>query len=118
MPNTLALILFGLLSATVSYAGITGTKLPLITSPRAALIALLVVGMAMCGPGMRVGTYKWTHPTMIAGSLIGAVMLIVALAGIFGLKLPYVTGPRDALIILTGGMIIKILIDVARTMLA
>lgn len=116
MPTTLSLILFGALSAGAAYAGITGTKLPLLSSPRAALIALLIVGMAMCSSGMRVGTYKWTHPTMIAGSIIGAVVLIVALAGIFGWKLPYVAGPRDAIIILAGGMIIKILIDVARMM--
>lgn len=118
MPTTLSLTLLGLLSATAAYAGITGTKLPLLSSPRAALIALLIVGMAMCSVGMRFGTYKWTHPTMIAGSVIGAVMLTVALAGIFGLKLPFVAGPRDAIIILSGAMAIKILIDVVRTMLA
>jgi|GEM_PF-6816779 len=47
------LILLGLLSTGVVTAVFTGIRLPLISSDRGALIALVVLGTSMCALGMQ-----------------------------------------------------------------
>ncbi|HYF94531.1 MAG TPA: hypothetical protein VD969_20120 [Symbiobacteriaceae bacterium] len=103
-------IALGLVSAGIAYAGIAGVYL----SQRTALIALMVVGMTLCALGMKPDKYPFTNPFMIAGSLVGAVALLIGLAGIFGFKLPYVTDARAALIGVTALMALKVAIALLR----
>ena len=57
-------VILGGVVAVIVFAGLSGKSLPLINSPKASLIALLVVGMAMCTGGIgQVGVSgKWTSP--------------------------------------------------------
>ncbi len=63
-------------------------------------MAFLILGMAVCANGIgRVATTgEWTHPLSIIGYLLGGLILVVGIAGITGLKLPLIAGPRQALI--------------------
>jgi hypothetical protein len=82
----------GLVCAGIVYATLTGKSLPLISGPRAALIALLVVGLAACmgGIGQVGASGRWASPLAIAGYLLGAVILVVIAAPFAGWKLPWI----------------------------
>jgi hypothetical protein len=82
-------------------AVLAGIKLPLISGYRAALIGLLVIGMALCmqgGIGKVAAVNDWAHPLSILGYLLGALILVVVAAGLFGKSLPLVSGERSAFI--------------------
>lgn len=82
----------GIVVAIIVFATSTGKPLPLINSPKASLIALLVVGMAMCTGGIgQVGASgKWTSPLAIIGILLGILILVIIIASLTGLKLPLI----------------------------
>ena len=66
-------IILGLLIAVIAYANLNNRSLPLINSPRAALIAILIIGMTMCalgGIGQVGASGKWASPFAIAGYLL------------------------------------------------
>lgn len=88
----------GIVVAIIVFATIGGKSLPLINSPKAGLIALLVVGMAMCTGGIgQVGASgKWTSPLAIIGILLGILILVIIIAALTGLKLPLIAGQVQA----------------------
>ncbi len=89
----------GLLMAWIIFATLAGRSLPLISGPRLALIAVLIVGMAACalgGIGQVGASGHWAWPLAILGYLLGAAILLVALAGLFGWKLPLVASTAEA----------------------
>ncbi len=111
LPTTLLLpILLGLVAAAILYAGLTGRQLPLIGSPKAAIIGLLVVGMTLCalgGIGPVSARGDWAHIDAIFGYLAGAAILVAAAGGLFGWKLPFVNDARSGLVamgVLMGAM--------------
>ena len=73
---------------------------------RGMLIALMVVGMAMCSFGVgRAGTtLGWTHPVTIAGCLIGIAALVMVGMSLLGVKLPLIGSERAAFLALIGMM--------------
>lgn len=82
--NVLGIVLVVLVIGTLSNAT---DSLPLIGSDRGALIALLVVGMAMCavgGIGPAQATLGWTHPMTLLGSAFGTLILFVGGAALMG----------------------------------
>jgi hypothetical protein len=91
-------LFLGLVVAGIVFASQAGRSLPLISTPRASLIALLVVGMAMCmgGIGQVGASGRWTSPLAILGYLLGAAILIIIVAGLAGWKLPLITGEKQA----------------------
>lgn len=117
LTNAIVLpIILGVVAAVIVYAGVTGRTLPLVNDARGALIALLVVGMAMCAMGgiSQVGVSgKWASPVAILGYLVGAAILIVAISVFAGWKLPYIAGDREAIIAIAGLMAVKYLIGTA-----
>jgi hypothetical protein len=117
--STITTIVFGLLAALLVLAVLTGRKLPLIGSERAALVVLVGLGMVMCmnGIGRVAATHAWTNPLAIIGSLIGALILVVGAAGFFGWKIPLVDGPRQAIIAVTVLAILKLVLSVIHRML-
>ncbi|HZQ05645.1 MAG TPA: hypothetical protein VFD70_03645 [Anaerolineae bacterium] len=67
---------------------------------KTALVIATFVGMAMCsvGIGQVAARGEWTHPLSIISYGLGALILIIAGAGIFDMKLPFIDSTRAALI--------------------
>lgn len=73
-------------SLWLAWMALTSDSVPLVGSPRGALIAIAVLGMASCavaGVG-QAPTIGWTHPITIFGIVVGVVALAIAGAGLFG----------------------------------
>jgi hypothetical protein len=104
LPLILGLACVGIISATM-----TGRTLPLIASPRAALIALLIVGMAMCaggGIGQVGASGRWASPLAILGYLLGVLILVLIAAPFFHWKLPLIETDTQA--VLAVGILIAV----------
>ena len=85
----------GILSAVIVFATLAGKPLPMISGPRAALIALLVIGMTMCaagGIGQVGASGRWGSSLAIVGYLLGAAILVVIASVFTGWKLPLISG--------------------------
>lgn len=107
-------LLLGIVIVVIANAALTGKTLPLIATPRSALIAILIVGMIMCMGGIgQVGVSgKWASPLAILGYLLGAAILLAFAAGMFGWKLPFVSGEKDAILAMTSLIAVKYVIGV------
>jgi hypothetical protein len=109
-PTVLVLALF---SALVVFIGVTGRKVPLLSSLRLDIILVVLLGMAMCtqaGIGRIAATGEWSHPLAIVGYVLGATILIVAMSVFVGWKLPFIQNDQQALLaiaILTGLKIVN-----------
>ncbi len=106
LPSLMAHAL-GLLVVGAAVAVALGIKLPLITSQRAAIIALLVVGLVICpigGIGRVATANAWAHPISILGYLLAALILVVGGAYLLGKPLPLISGDR-AYVLTIGGLI-------------
>jgi hypothetical protein len=99
-PLCLSVIVLAVLFAAVVFVAVTGKKVPIISNTRVAMVALLILGMAMCSTGIgRVSAiHQWTHPLSILGYLLGALILVIGLATTFGLKLPYIQNDVQAIV--------------------
>jgi len=97
-PVGLNVILLALLVTAVVFIAVTGKKVPVLSNPHLAMIAVLVLGMAMCTSGIgRVAVLQqWTHPLAILGYLLGALILVIGLGTVFGWKLPLIQGDAQA----------------------
>jgi uncharacterized membrane protein HdeD (DUF308 family) len=100
MGSTLTSAVLGVLVALLVLATLTGRKIPFITSERAALIVLVVLGMAMCtrGIGRIAALGEWAHPLSILGMLIGVLILVIAGALLIGKPLPLISTTRHAIL--------------------
>jgi len=96
--NLLMPLSLGVVVGVIVFAALTGKMLPLIGSPRASLIALLIVGMAMCmgGIGQVGASGRWASPLAILGYLLGATILIIIISSFAGWKLPLIAGETQA----------------------
>ena len=111
-------ILLGILAAALVFAVLTGRKVPLISSERAALVVLVVIGMAMCtnGIGRVAAAGAWTHPLSVLGYLLGALILVVAGAAILGRPLPLVSGVQQAIIAVSVLGVLKLVVSIVHRM--
>lgn len=117
--SSLPFILLGVLAAGLVLATLTGRKVPLLSSERAVLLALLVIGLAMCSPGIgRVAAAgAWAHPLAILGYLLGAVILIVGGAALFGRPIPPLTGTAQSILAVGGLAAVKIVLSAIHRLL-
>jgi hypothetical protein len=101
--NPITSIVLGILAVIIVYTVLTGRTLPLITGERSGMIALVIIGMAMCarGIGLVAANNDWIHPIAILGYLLGALILVIAGAILFGYKIPIITDARMAIIAIT-----------------
>lgn len=98
----------------ITAATAAGIKLPLITSERAAVSALVIVGFLMCatgGSGRAIGNYGVTHPLSIVGGILGIVALVVGASMLFGFKLPLIADDRAAVYVMAGLILVKLVIN-------
>lgn len=74
------------ISIWLASIALTGDAVPIVGSPRGALIAIVVIGMASCGvAGIgQAPIIGWTHPITILGIVVGVIALVVAGAGLLG----------------------------------
>lgn len=92
--TNLAVIALGILAGLLIFAILTGRKVPLLTSDRAALLALVIIGMLMCtqgGIGRVSASGAWLHPFSIVGYLLGAAIVVIGIAALFGKNIPPLT---------------------------
>ena len=70
----------------VAALAITRNDLPLIGTGVGALLAVGVIGMAGCAVGgiSQAPTLGWTAPTIVLGTVLGIVALLIIAAGVFG----------------------------------
>ena len=106
--NPIATGILGVLAAGLVVATLLGVPLPLLGSDRAVLIVLAVLGMAMCGLGMQLGVYGWTHPANLVGIVLGVLALVLIVLTLFGVRLPSIATDRAAIFALAGIMIAKL----------
>lgn len=110
-PLSLNILLIALLLAGIVFAFATGRRLPLIGSARGTMIAVLVLGFAMCtigGSGRIAATGEWTHPLSILGILLGVAIFVIGLGTVFGLKLPFIRTEAQAVMIAAALVLVKI----------
>ena len=89
-----AVIVSGILAALLVFAVLTGRKVPLLSTDRAALLALVIIGMIMCtqgGIGRVSASGEWLHPLSIIGYLLGAIIILIGIAALFGKQIPPLT---------------------------
>lgn len=96
--NVLMPLFLGGVVAVIVFTTLAGKALPLIGSPRASLVALLVVGMAMCmgGIGQVGASGRWGSPMAIVGYLLGAAILLIIISAFAGWKLPLISGETQS----------------------
>ena len=104
--NDFAPAMLGLLAAALILVVLANAnaQLPLISNDRGALVALVVVGMAMCsvgGIGKAIGLYGWKHPITLAGNALGVLILVVFAAVLLGIPLPLIASDRAAFVAIT-----------------
>lgn len=118
---TPAIIGLALLFAAVTFIGVTGKKVPLLSNVRVDIILLVIIGMAMCtqgGIGRIAATGQWTHPQAIIGYLLGGLILFITLAGFVGWKLPYIQSEPQAVLAIAILVGLKVVNAVAHYLLS
>lgn len=113
---TPTIIGLALLFAAITFIGVTGKKVPLLSNIRVDIILLVIIGMAICqqgGIGRVATTGQWAHPLSIIGYLLGGIILIVTLAVFVGWKLPFIANDQQALLAITVLACLKVVNAVA-----
>ncbi|MBI1279882.1 MAG: hypothetical protein GC179_17270 [Anaerolineaceae bacterium] len=118
LGNNIVVVILGILAVVLVYSVVTGNNvtMPVISTDRAALIALLVLGIAMCsvgGIGSSISQYGWSHPVTIIGSILGVLTLLIVLAVLLGIQLPLITSERAAFLFVTGIIVTKVVFNAA-----
>lgn len=97
-----------IIAVIIAGLGLSGSKVLFITSPRSAVITLGIIGMLFCT--LSVGKFITSgpaHPLSILGYLLGAIAIAAFIIQIFNWKVPLLSDPQAALIILAVAMIGK-----------
>jgi hypothetical protein len=85
--TNLAVIALGIFAALLVFAVLTGRKLPLLSSDRSALLALVLIGLLMCsqgGIGRVSANHAWLHPFSIIGYVLGVAIIVIGMAALLG----------------------------------
>jgi hypothetical protein len=102
--TNVSVILLGVLAAALVFAVLTGRKVPLLNNERVVLIALVVIGMGMCtaGIGRVAASGAWLHPLSVIGYLLGATILVIGVAAVFGKQVPPLTSYYQSFAVVAG----------------
>lgn len=98
---TPSMIGLAVLAAAIVFIGVTGKKVPLLSSVRVDILLLVILGMAICtqgGIGRIAATGQWTHPQAIIGYLLGGLILLSTLFVFASWKIPYIANDQQALL--------------------
>lgn len=111
--SNLAVIALGILAASLVFAVLTGIKVPLLSSDRAALLALVVIGMSICaraGIGKVAARGEWLHPFSIVGYILGAAIIVIAVVALFGKNIPPLTSYHQSFTVVAVIALIKMVL--------
>jgi len=117
-PTIIGLAIF---FATITFIGVTGKKIPLLSNIRVDIILIVIIGMTICsqgGIGRIAATGEWTHPLSIIGYLLGGLILIITLAVFVGWKLPFIASDQQALLAIAILALLKVVNAVTHYLLA
>lgn len=106
-------IILGVAAALLIAAVLSGRQWPLVSDERVALALLVVLGMAMCasgGIGPAVAEGRWMAPLALISMAIGAVIIVIAALGFFGIALPWIAGARQAFVAVAALSAVKVLL--------
>ncbi len=109
--NGIITLVLGLLAVGLVFMILTGRDVPVVGNGSGALLALGIIGMAMCtlsGIGTVQSTLGWTHPLTIAGSILGVAALLVVALPLLGVHLPLIADTRSAVLALAVIMLLKV----------
>lgn len=122
------------LALGVACAAVANPDLPIVGSGRGALLSVAVLGMAGCSAGglSHVSVLGWSHPYIVAGSILGVVALVVIASGLLesdlvlrpvaqllpGSVAADVSAAQLAIVALAGVIVVKAVIGMAYTLLA
>ena len=98
---TPAIIGLAFVFTVVTFIGVTGKKVPLLSNIRVDIILLVIIGMAVCtqgGIGRIAATGDWTHPQAIIGYLLGGLILLSTLFVFVGWRIPLIANDQQALL--------------------
>jgi hypothetical protein len=109
--NGIITLVLGLLAAGLVFLVLTGRDVPIVGSGAGALLALGIIGVAMCslgGIGPTQSALGWTHPLTIIGSILGLLALLVVALPLLGVQLPLIADARSAVLALAIIMLVKV----------
>jgi hypothetical protein len=115
-----SILLLAVAAAAVAFLAWQGISLPLLSNPKISLVIVLVLGMAICaqgGIGRVAAAGQWTHPLAIIGYILGAAILLLAAAVFFGVALPFVAGPQQAVAVIAALIGAKMLLSVTHALI-
>jgi hypothetical protein len=107
----LTVLALGILAALLVFAVFTGRKVPLLSSDRTALLALVAIGMLMCsqgGIGRVSATGAWLHPFSMIGYFLGAAIILIGIAALFGKHIPPLTSYMQSFTVVTAIAVFKL----------
>ncbi len=102
-----------LITGVIVYAGLSGKQILFINGPRSAVLTLGAIGFAMCMIMPTIGKFisnAPAHPLTIMGYAFGIIALLTTAAQLFRWKIPGLSDPRAALLIVAGCIVIKSII--------
>ncbi len=106
-------ILLGILAALLIFAALTGKRVPILSSDRTALLGLIVIGMAICsqvGIGRVTAMGAWAHPFSIIGYVLGATIILIGIAALFGKQIPPLTSYHQSFTAVAGIAAVKLVL--------
>jgi hypothetical protein len=117
--NTLVTIVLVVLAVLLVFGVLTGKKIPFISSERAALLVLFIIGFAMCpmGIGRVAATGQWVHPLSIISYILGVLIIASAAGGYFGFHFLYVIDARSGIIAVTLLVAVKLIISITHSLI-
>lgn len=118
---TPAILVLMVLTTAVSIIGISGWKIPLLSSVRVDIVLLIILGMAICsqgGIGRVAAAQQWWHLQSILGYLLGGLILLITLAVFAGWKIPLIQTDPQALIAIGILAVIKVINALIHSFLA
>jgi hypothetical protein len=109
--NGIITLALGLLAAVLVFMILTGRDVPIVGNGAGALLALGLIGIAMCtlgGIGPTQSALGWTHPLTIVGSILGVLAALMVALPLFGVQLPLIADTRSAALALAVIMLVKV----------
>ena len=110
--NVVAIVL-GILAATLAFMVLTGRKVPFLSTDRASLIAMVVIGMVICsnaGIGRMAASKAWFHPFSIIAYLLGAAIIVIGIAALLGKNIPPLANYYQSFAAVTGIAVLKLIL--------
>ncbi len=107
-------IVLGILVAFLVFMALTGRKVPLLSNDRAILLSIVAIGLFICsqaGIGRISAINAWWHPFSIVGYVLGAVIVLIGIAALFGKTIPPLTSYYQSIAAVAGIAVLKVILS-------